>query len=939
MISLERALSASTSSPAIVASDVNAISPLWNHTSTETDNRGELVEGTAASWGLTFANRRGELPTFRKGNKTIDVTMVSNSIAEKIEEWKVIDDCTSSDHRAILIELQEVSEHSRPRMCNKLDTRYNTKKANWNKFRNKLDSHDRIQWSDEDNAQDAIDAHVQTLTERILDAADKSMPKKKTYPKSVPWWTQELTKQKKIAHKARKIWQEEQAQELKEAKKILYRTALRRYSNMVHSAKRGSWRSFVEKACSQNYYGIVYRIFNNKMTPERAMSCLKIGEGHTSDWETTMTELMKALFGASEESGVETSGSEVCERMDSGQWSISDLIAAVRKSKKGKAPGNDKIETEMLLEAIKSSAAQDLLSLFNRCRKWGYFPRAWKNACLVVLLKSEDKDKSNPKSYRPICLLSTISKTLERLISNSLRTVLLDPDYASNRQYGYRENRSTTDLITEVLKQVDNTQDRMMLAVLFDVTGAFDNLKWENIKTALENRGCPKDLLSLVGSYLSDRQVTSFGAGAKATLRLTKGCPQGSILGPSFWNLCADDLLKVISDAGGNAYMYADDLILLVSGNTRGEIETRAQPVVDKICAWFSEQELTISEGKTEMVMLKCGGAAAGGRTGALTKSLIRTGKGGQRPPTVKLQTKGIKYNDPVKYLGVTIGTQCKIEQHIVKTGVKARKLFDRLAVICRARWGISFSNVKTLYKGVFEPCVLYAVEAWWPLLDSKIERKMNSAQRSPMLRMSRGYATISTDALQVICGTMPLDLEAKCKYYKRLIRTKTAFTLGRVQYDGGEEANSVIADLETELMDTWQRRWDSSIKGRTTYEYFPSIRNRMEKTWIELDHFTVQFLTGHGDFKNKLMKLGLKQEDTCACGEIETEAHVLRHCKLYEQERIQAVERLNQAGISTGVDNPQEIVGSKEAFVIFKGLCKDILTKKEAQRRNEDQT
>ncbi|CAB0037848.1 unnamed protein product [Trichogramma brassicae] len=932
------ALSANTSSPAIVASDVNAVSPLWNFTSTETDNRGEVVEGTAASWGLTFANRRGELPTFRKGNKTIDVTMVSISIAEKVEDWKVVDDCTSSDHRTILIEFREVVEHARPRTSNKLDTRYNTKKANWHKFKNELGIHDTIQWSNEGNVQDAIDIHVKTLTERILAAADKSMPRKKTYSKSVPWWTQELTRQKKVTHKARKIWQAEQAQEPREVKKRLYRSALRKYSNMVHSAKKSSWRSFVEKASNQNHYGIVYRIFNNKMTPERAMSCLKIDQNHTSDWETTMTELMKALFGTGGESGAEPSGSEAREQQDSGQWSISDLRMAIRKSKKGKAPGSDKIETEMLTEAMKSAAAQDLLALFNRCRKWGYFPRAWKNARLVVLLKSEDKDKSNPKSYRPICLLSTISKTLERLMSNSLRPVFLDPGFASDRQYGYRENRSTTDLITEVIKQVDSTPDRMMLAILFDVTGAFDNLEWNSIKTALENRGCPNDLLNLVGSYLSDRQVTSFGTGTKATLRLTKGCPQGSILGPSFWNLCADDLLRVIGDAGGNAYMYADDLILLVSGDSRGEIEKRAQPIVDKIRAWFVGQKLTISEGKTEMVMLKCGGGAAGGRTGALTKSLIKTGKGGYRPPTVKLQAKGIKYNDPVKYLGVTIGAQCKIEQHIINTGAKARRLFDKLSVICRARWGISFSNVRTLYRGVFIPSVLYAVEAWWPLLDSKTGKKLNSAQRSPMLRMSRGYATTSTDALQVICGTMPLDLEAKRRYYRRLIKAKTAFTLGQVQYDGGEETSRAMADLETELMNIWQSRWDSSIKGRITHEYFPNVRTRMEQTWIELDHFTAQFLAGHGDFKYKLKKLGLKEEDTCDCGEIETAAHVLRHCQIYEEERTRAVEKLNQVGVSTGVDNPQEIVRSKEAFNIFKELCRSILTKKEAQRRNADQ-
>ncbi|KAL7289409.1 hypothetical protein TKK_0016607 [Trichogramma kaykai] len=214
----------------------------------------------------------------------------------------------------------------------------------------------------------------------------------------------------------------------------------------------------------------------------------------------------------------------------------------------------------------------------------------------------------------------------------------------------------------------------------------------------------------------------------------------------------------------------------------------------------------------------------------------------------------------------------------------------------------------------------------------------MNSSQRSPMLRMSRGYATASTDALQVICGTMPLDLEAKYRYYKGLIKARTAFALGNVQYNGGDETSKATIDLENELMDIWQSRWNSSIKERTIYEYFSRVRNRVEKIWIELDHFTVQFLTGHGDFKSKLMKLGLKEEDTCACGEIETAAHVLRYCKIYEEERSQAEERLNQAGVSTGVNNPKEIVLSREAFIIFKGLCKEILTKKEAQRRNAEQ-
>ncbi|CAB0041971.1 unnamed protein product [Trichogramma brassicae] len=662
------------------------------------------------------------------------------------------------------------------------------------------------------------------------------------------------------------------------------------------------------------------------MTPERAMSCISVEGHHTVDWKTTMETLMEALFGKGDDSTAGEPSTNTQTEPAWERWTMTDLQQAIKKTKKGKAPGQDRIEAEMLIELMKSPVALDLLDLYNECRRRGYFPSAWKDAKLVTLLKSADKDVTNPKSYRPICLLSIISKTLERLINNSIKPVLLDQRYASDRQYGYREKRSTVNVIAEVLRQVDETPDKMLLAILFDVTGAFDNLKWTSIVAGLQKRNCPVDLLNLVKSYLSDRRVTAYGVGESVTLKLTKGCPQGSILGPSFWNLCADDLLEVIKEASGNAYMYADDLIVLVSGDSRRQIEGRAQPLVDKISKWFGEQELKISESKTEMVMLKCGKNAKG--------SLLKTGKGGYRPPTIKLLKKSIKYSDPVKYLGVTLGAQCKMEKHAQCTGLRAKRLFDRLAVICKARWGITFSNIRTLYKGVYLPSVLYAVEAWNLLLNKTTSKKMASAQRSPMLRMSKGYATASTHALQVICAAMPPDLETHKRYYKNLIKNNIAFTLGQMQFNQDDDKRQAISRLDNEILDIWQAQWNTSDKGDTTFEYFPDVKARMQKQWLEPDYFSTQFLTGHGDLNFKLKKLGLKEDDRCDCGLSETAEHVLRDCKLYEQERNDAVRQLSLEGVTTGVRNAQELTRTGKIFNIFKKLCKRILTKKEESRR-----
>ncbi|KAL7295029.1 hypothetical protein TKK_0011632 [Trichogramma kaykai] len=326
------------------------------------------------------------------------------------------------------------------------------------------------------------------------------------------------------------------------------------------------------------------------------------------------------------------------------------------------------------------------------------------------------------------------------------------------------------------------------------------------------------------------------------------------------------------------------------------------------------------------MVMLKCGKSAKG--------SLLKTGKGGYRPPTIKLLGKSIRYNDPVKYLGVTISAQCKMEKHAQSTGTKASCLFDRLTVICKARWGITCSNIRTLYNGVYLPSVLYAIEAWNPLLRQETARKMSSSQRSPLLRMSKGYATVSTDARQVICGAMPLDLEAHKRYYRSQIKSNTAFTFGLIQYNEGDDKKQAYTRLDSELLNMWQAKWHASTKGDTTYEYFPDVKIRMQKQWMELDYFSTQFLTGHGDFGLRLKKFGIKEDDRCECGQSETAEHVLRDCDLYEQERNVALRELSLEGVTTGVRNTQELTKTKKIFDIFKKLCKGILTKKEESRR-----
>lgn len=85
------------------------------------------------------------------------------------------------------------------------------------------------------------------------------------------------------------------------------------------------------------------------------------------------------------------------------------------------------IEAEMIKQAARAGMMTIFATLFNGCRYLGHFPDDWKTGVIRVLLKSDDKDTSDPKSYRPICLLPILSKVLERLIKNSMVGVILHP--------------------------------------------------------------------------------------------------------------------------------------------------------------------------------------------------------------------------------------------------------------------------------------------------------------------------------------------------------------------------------------------------------------------------------------------------------------------------------------------------------------------------------
>ena len=104
--------------------------------------------------------------------------------------------------------------------------------------------------------------------------------------------------------------------------------------------------------------------------------------------------------------------------------------------------------------------------------------------------------------------------------------------------------------------------------------------------------------------------------------------------------------------------------------------------------------------------------------------------------------------------------------------------------------------------------------------------------------------------------------------------------------------------------------------------------------THIELDHYTVQILSGHGNFKRKLAEFKIKADPTCACGEAEEDSdHVLFDSRLHEVERLRLKQILSDQALEWPTS--EETLVSND--VTYKGLVQfshDVLKKKEEVER-----
>ena len=196
-----------------------------------------------------------------------------------------------------------------------------------------------------------------------------------------------------------------------------------------------------------------------------------------------------------------------------------------------KASGPDCIPV-VVLKNCEPELSYILAKLFNKCLKESCFPDCWKVLSVFPVFKNIG-ERSTAKNYRPLSLLSVVSKVFEKLVNNRIVDRLEKCGLFCDFHYGFRSSRSTADLLTVVSDRIARAFNRSgaTRAVALDISKAFDRVWHTGLLHKLKSYGISGQIFGLISSFLSNRRLrVALDGKSSQEYPVNAGAPQGSFL-------------------------------------------------------------------------------------------------------------------------------------------------------------------------------------------------------------------------------------------------------------------------------------------------------------------------------------------------------------------------------------------------------------------------
>ena len=376
------------------------------------------------------------------------------------------------------------------------------------------------------------------------------------------------------------------------------------------------------------------------------------------------------------------------------EYEVIDIISVLLVNK---AIGPDCISHKMLKATI-HTVCKPLQLLFNRSLSEKAFPDCWKLAHVLPLFKKEDPSLSC--NYRPVSLLSCVSKIMERIIFKHVYNYFHRNNLFFKYQAGFLPGHSTVYQLIEtyhsIVKNIDEGKSCCM--VFCDLSKAFDRVWHEGLLFKLQTYGMRGNLFQWFKSYLYNRQQkVMYKDLLSNSLKINAGVPQGSVLGPLLFLIYVND---VAHNMLSFCRLYADDNSIQYADKNLKNIECVLNHDLRILEKWSEDWLLQFNPNKTKVLFF-----------GKLAHNQI---------PQLLFQGCQLEIVSSHKHLGLIFSDDLKWSVYIDNI---VNHAYKKLGLIKKLKFTLCREKLSKMYITFVRPILEYASVVWDGCAISDLEK------------------------------------------------------------------------------------------------------------------------------------------------------------------------------------------------------------------------